>query len=106
MVEHNYLFGVLLVVNMFGKNEVVSKALCLIQKLQHKYGYKPKFFEILSDVPKTSERDGELPTIIEEEPSDFDDEVCTWYCINTTFHWWNTVLTLKYWDWDSLEQIV
>ena len=78
MVEHNYLFGFLLVVNMFGKNEVVSKALCLIQKLQHKYGYKPKFFAILTDVPESSERDGELPTIVEEEPEDLDldDEVC------------------------------
>ena len=74
--------------NMFGKNEVVTKALSLIQKLQHKYGFKPKFYEISSDsldsdtpesnspelyTPEPFERD-ELPTIT-EEPEDFE-KVC------------------------------
>ena len=66
---------------MFAKTEVVTKALSLIQKLQHKYGFKPKFYEITPDnvesdtpesnspqlyTPEPLERERLLPTISEE----------------------------------------
>ena len=47
---------------MFGKDEVVSKALNLIGKLQQKYGFKPKFYAIVPEAVA----DTDLPTIFEE----------------------------------------
>lgn len=54
---------------MYGKDNVVSKALTLIGKLQHKYGFKPKFYDIVEYSPENEE----LPTIFEEE---YSKEVC------------------------------
>lgn len=49
---------------MYSKDGVVSKALTLIGKLQNKYGFKPKFYNLASPCP--SPERGELPTIYEE----------------------------------------
>lgn len=49
---------------MYSKDGVVSKALTLIGKLQNKYGFKPKFYNLASPCP-SPERD--LPTIYEED---------------------------------------
>ena len=94
MIQHNeHLFGVLFLVTMFGKNEVVTKALSLIQKLQHKYGFKPKFYEISSATvesdtpesyspelytPEPLERERLLPTISEEPENQYQVRI---YCI-------------------------
>ncbi|XP_060559876.1 centrosomal protein of 170 kDa protein B-like isoform X3 [Ruditapes philippinarum] len=49
--------------SLSGKENVVAKALTLIGKLQHKYGFKPKFYNFVEFTTETEE----LPTIIEEE---------------------------------------
>ena len=71
---------------MFAKTEVVTKALSLIQKLQHKYGFKPKFYEIAPDnvdsdtpesnspelyTPEPLEHERLLPTISEEPENQY-----------------------------------
>lgn len=47
----------------------MSKALTLIGKLQHKYGFKPRYYNIVEHTPEKEE----LPTIVEE---DSPKEVC------------------------------
>lgn len=49
--------------NKYSKDNVVAKALTLIGKLQHKYGFKPKFYTIVEFTPEKES----LPTIVEEE---------------------------------------
>ena len=49
--------------SLSGKENVVAKALTLIGKLQHKYGFKPKFYNFVECTAETED----LPTIIEEE---------------------------------------
>lgn len=56
---------------MYSKDGVVSKALTLIGKLQNKYGFKPKFYNLASPCPSPDR--GELPTIYEED-SGFTDQ--------------------------------
>ena len=49
---------------MYSKDGVVCKALTLIGKLQNKYGFKSKFYNLASPCPSP---DRELPTIYEED---------------------------------------
>lgn len=58
---------------MYSKDGVVSKALTLIGKLQNKYGFKPKFYNLASPCP--SPETDELPTIFEEDTEFIEDLV-------------------------------
>lgn len=55
--------------SFYSRDNVVSKALTLIGKLQHKYGFKPRYYNIVEHTPEKEE----LPTIVEE---DSPKEVC------------------------------